>query len=150
MEALLGLIGLGLVWVGALCLWAWSWDRHVQLILAAGFDVESEHRNLQSGELVWLQVRSHTIGWSAFFFAFFALQGLAGFPVWKRLGLACVLSVTYAYGRTAREVGQGPERVPLLTPWADKVWYFSILSAEWLGYFGVLVFLGQFFVEAAK
>lgn len=150
MTALLGVLGLGVFWLGALCLVAWSWGKHLELMLAAGIDVVSEHRKLKPGTVLWLCVRSHTIGWSIFFFAFFALLGLAEFPVWQRLGIACLLSVTYAYSRTNRVTQREPGVVPLFTPWADRVWYFSIWSAEWLGYFGVLIFLGQLLVEAIR
>lgn len=114
-----------------------------RLLQAAGIDVVSEHRNLKPGAMVWLKVRSHTIGWSVFLFAFFALLGVAECPVWQRLGIAFCLSVSYEYSRTTRGMGRDPSRVLLFTPLADKVWEFSIVSAEWLGYFGVLIFLGS-------
>lgn len=98
--------------------------------------------------MLWLNVRRHTIGWSVFFFGFFVLLGLADFPVWQRLGIAFLLSVTYGYQRVTKETGRDRGAVPLFTPFADKVWGFAILSAEWLGYFGVLVFLGQLIIEA--
>jgi hypothetical protein len=75
MVALVGAVGLGLFWLGALCLLAWSWGKYLQLLLAVGIDVASEHRELKPGKVLWLNVRRHTIGWSVFFLAFLRLFG---------------------------------------------------------------------------
>lgn len=150
MPAFLGLVALGLFWVGALCALTWSWDRYLHRASAAGVEISSKHRELKLSTVLWLNVRSHTVGWSAFYFVFFVLLGLAGFPVWQRLGIGCVLALYYGSLRASRETGQQPGQPSLFSPRVDRVWYFTILSAEWLGYFGVLVFAGQILVEVVK
>jgi hypothetical protein len=150
MSAFLGLVALGLVWLGALCALAWSWDRYLQRALAAEVEITSEHRDLKFGTLLWSNVRSHTVGWSAFYFGFFLLLGLVGFPVWQRLGIGCLLALYYGYLCAGRETGKYSDRLSLFSPAVDRVWYSTILSAEWLGYYGVLIFAGQLLVEAVK
>lgn len=150
MTAFLGLIALGLVWLGALYALGWSWDRYLNRALAADVEISSEHRDLQFGTRVWSNVRSHTVGWSGFFFGFFLLLGLVGFPVWQRLGVGCLLALYYGYLRASRETGKYRDQLSLFSPAADRVWYFIILSIEWLGYYGVLIFAGQLLIEVFK
>lgn len=150
MTALLGLIALALVWVGALFGLVWSWNRRIQRFRAAGLEVALEHRNLKADEVLWLNVRSHTAGWSAFYFCFFVLLGLADFPVWQRLGVGFSLALFYGYLSASRETGRYCDRLSLFSPRADPVWLFVIVSAELLGYFGVLICAGQILVEVVK
>lgn len=149
MPAFLGLLALGLVWLGALYALARTWDRYLQRALAADVEISKEHRDLKFGSVLWSNVRSHTSGWSAFFFGFFLLLGLAEFPVWQRLGIACLLALYYGYLRASRETGKC-DRLAIFSPAVDRVWYFIILSAEWLGYFGVLIFFGQLLIEVVN
>jgi hypothetical protein len=150
MSVFLGLVALGLFWIGSLCALTWSWDRSLQRALAAGVEILSEHRSLKLRTVLWLNIRSHTVGWSAFYFCFFVLLGLADFPVWQRLGIGGLLALYYGYLRESRETGQYPDRPSLFSPSVDRVWYFTILSAEWFGYYGVLILAGQVLVGLLK
>jgi hypothetical protein len=150
MPAFLGLVALGLFWVGALCALAWSWNRYLQRALAANIQISDQHRGFKLSTVLWGNIRSHTIGWSAFYFFFFLLLGLASFPTWQRLGISFVLALYYGYLRESRETGKHRDRLTLFSPRADRVWYFTVLSAEWFGYYGVLVFAGQLVLEAVK
>lgn len=150
MAALIGLIALSLFWLGALAAVAWSWDRYLQRSLAVGVDISQEHRELNTKRVIWLNVRRHTVGWTLFYFSFFFALGLVGLPVWQRLGIGCLLALYYGYLRASTETHQDGDRLPLFSSRTDKAWYFTILSAEWLGYYGVLIFAGEVIVAVVK
>jgi hypothetical protein len=115
-----------------------------------GIDIAQEHRTLGRGTVMWLNVRRHTAGWTAFYFLFFLALGLADLPVWQRLGVGCLLALYYGYLRASKETHQDRDRLPLFSPRSDRLWYFTILSAEWLGYYGVLIFAGDLLLAVVK
>lgn len=96
---------------------------------------------------MWLNIRRHTIGWTVFYFLFILVLGLIDLPIWQRLGIGCLLALYYGYLRASTETNQADNRLALFSPTTDKVWYFTILSAEWLGYFGVLIFVGELLIS---
>jgi hypothetical protein len=83
-----------LVWVGVMWVITWSWDRHVQVYLAAGVVVPEDQRST-----IKRRAQRHTLGWTAFFVGFFLVLALSDFPLWQRLGIAAVLSIYYGVTR---------------------------------------------------
>jgi hypothetical protein len=148
------LIGLGIalvLWCVALLAIAWSWERHLPIAIAAGAEIDETLRQLTLAQVLWQNVRRHTLGWTAFFFIFFFLLALASFPAWQCLGIAVVLAIYYGSIRWRREAAgaakAGSRGASLLGPSKDDVWYGCLAVAEWCGYLGLIVFGSQIVAE---
>jgi len=132
---------MALVWVAGLSALAWSWRRGLLVFEEADIDVPDEVCGLRSTEIAWLNVRRHTVGWTAFFFGVFLIAAVINLPLWARLGMALALGVYYGTIRINNEnENDGKSRAPLFSESFDGVWYPAVACLEWIGYLGVLVF----------
>lgn len=141
---MLSVVGLGamlLLWLATLRTLAWSWQRHLPVAMAAGIEVKGDLRELTPSQVIWRNVQRHSWGWTVFFFAFFSLLDIAGFPTWQRLGIAIVLSTYWGIVRVQLDEAQSgqegePRRDILFGPVKDQVWYRGLAVGEWFGYLG--------------
>lgn len=147
MTAGVGVVLMLAWWAFALRGLAWSWQKHVPVLMSAGESVRGDFRELRQSQVFWMNVRRHTVGWTIFFSLFFLALGLAKFPVWQRLVIAAGLAAWYASARIAQGEGSGGAEAWLFGPKRDRAWYWVLAAAEWFGYLGVLVFCGQAVVE---
>jgi hypothetical protein len=138
-----------ILWVGAMGAIVWSWNRHVPIVISAGFDVRP---NLQHIGLVDV-LRRHTAGWTFFFVLWFFVLGISDFPLWQQLGIAALLAVVYGLSRIRRGEenrigGNEPERVAMFGEVRDKVWYRALAIAEWAGYLSVIALATTLILKA--
>jgi len=147
---LLGLIGMAFVWFAGLYGLAWSWRRSVLAFEAADVDIPDGLRTLSATEVMGLNVRRHTIGWSVFFFSCFLALAVIDLPIWAGLGMALVLGVHYGSVQVTDEREQEARAVrpPIFSEEIDNVGYTAVAATEWFGYLGVLVFAAQIVSEA--
>jgi hypothetical protein len=129
------------LWIGAMSGIVWSWNRHVPLVVEAGFDVKKEHRHIDLARVA----RRHTLGWTAFFSVLFLALALSSFPLWQRVGFAVVLSVIYGLSRIKRgeanRLGKDePNRVAMFGVTRDRLWYRVLAIGDWAGYLIAIVF----------
>jgi hypothetical protein len=137
------------LWMGAMRAIVWSWNRHVPIVISAGFDVRP---NLQRIGLVDV-LRRHTVGWTFFFILWFVVLGISDFPLWQQLVIAALLAVAYGLSRIRRGEenrigGTEPGRVAMFGEVRDKVWYRVLAIAEWAGYLSVIALTTTLILEA--
>lgn len=132
-----------LAWVGVMWVIAWSWDRHVQVYLAAGVVVPADQR-----PTIKKQAQRHTLGWTIFLVVFFLVLAVSAFPLWQLLGIAAVLSICYGVTRINREgAGRKRPRVSLFGETRDTFWYRGLAITEWMAFLASVAFAAQLVVE---
>lgn len=149
MLAIGGLLIALILWITAMSGIVWSWNRHVPLVVAAGFDVKKENQHIDLARVV----RRHTWGWTAFFLALFLALALSDFPLWQRVAFAAVLSVIYGLSRIKRgeatRLGKDePERVAMFSVTRDRLWYRVLAIGDWAGYLIAIVFATELVAKA--
>lgn len=146
----IGLALMALVWAGGLVGLAWSWQRAVAGYEAVGRNVPQDIGRLGAVDVAWLNVRQHTVVWSLFFFGCFLVLALIDLPVWAGLGMALVLGAYYGQIRLAQYEESSGGRPIVFSESLDKVWFAVIVTLEWCGYMGVLMFTASIVVEAVR
>lgn len=141
MASALGLAIAVMVWILAIRAIAWSFDRQVAAVAAAGLPVEDRFRRISMKEVA----RYHTLGWTAAIFIFFVLLELAAFPLWQLLGFAGLLSLVYGTSAVARGESEwigkdDAENVAVFGPVKDAIWYRMLMIIEWAAYLVSIVF----------
>jgi hypothetical protein len=141
MLAIGGILVAAILWMMAMWGITWTWNRHVPIVMAAGFEVEEKYRRIDLKRVA----RRHTLGWTAFFVGLFLVMALSNFPLWQRLGIAVLLSVFYGLSRIRRGevhwVGRSePQRTAMFGKVRDRIWYRILAVAEWTGYLCAIVF----------
>lgn len=139
-----GLLVAVVFWTTAMLGIVWSWNRHVPIVVAAGFHVDQQYQRIGLREVS----RRHTPGWTAFFVGMFLVMELSDFPLWQRLGIAVMLAVFYGLSRIRRGEAQWvaknePGLASMFGTFRDRIWYRLLAIAEWTGYLCTIAFLTQ-------
>jgi hypothetical protein len=146
----IGLALMALVWAGALAGLAWSWRRTVTGYEGDGRTIPEDIGRLNSIDVARLNVRRHTVGWSAFYSGCFLVLALIELPLWASLGMVVVLGTYYGQNRIDRGEAEGEGRPIVFSRSLDKIALTVIVTLEWCGYFGVLLFAANIAVEAVR
>lgn len=149
MISLLGLLLAILFWIGILWGIAWTWNRHVEVLLASGVQVDEADQHMTIKRVA----RYHTVGLAITFFIFFLVLGLATFPLWQLLGIAGCLSLYFGPSAVARSEDEWTSRhdpgdLALLGRQSDAIWYRVLMVLEWAFYLGIIVLAAYLLVEA--
>lgn len=144
-----GLLIALIIWIAAMSGIVWSWNRHVPIVVAAGFDVKKENQHIDLARVA----RRHTWGWTTFFLVLFLALALFDFPLWQRAAFVVVLSVIYGLsrikrGETTRLGKDEPERVAMFGVTRDQLWYRVLTIGDWAGYLLAIVFATELVARA--
>jgi len=144
-----GLLIALVLWIGAMSGIVWSWNRHVPLVMAAGFEVEEKNQHIDLARVA----RRHTLGWTAFFAGIFLVLALWNFPLGQRVLFAVVLSAIYGLSRIKRgeatRLGKDePSRVAMFGVARDRLWYRVLATGDWAGYLVGIVFATELVAQA--
>lgn len=90
-----------LIWLGVTILIAWTWKRHIALMVGSGVQIDAKDQQMSSARIP----KRHMVGWSAAFFAVFLLLELADVPLWWLLLFCRLLAIVYG----SSEIGRGEQ-----------------------------------------
>lgn len=138
--SVLGLLGSLMLYLGAM--WAMSWSAvRARRVEAQGVSVVDKPTLPSVSEAV----HRHGLEWLIGYFVFFFVLGIAGFPLWQRLGTGLLLALFFGsvwFARSGRASGHNGIRSA-----AINAWYWSLAVADLLGFMWTLCFLGEVALE---
>jgi hypothetical protein len=137
-----------LLWIGILHGIAWTWNRHVAVMLSSGIQVDTSDQHMT----IWRVASYHTVDWTVTFFILFLILELATFPLWQILGLAGLLSLYFGTAAVAKGENEwigrdGPGAVSLFGRLRDAIWYRTLMVLEWFTHLAVLVLVANLIFE---
>ncbi|HEU5062007.1 MAG TPA: hypothetical protein VFT79_02500 [Solirubrobacterales bacterium] len=148
MPSWVGLLAALSMWLVAMGVIAWTWNRHVAVMTASGVEVDDRDRHISVERVA----RYHTLGWTVVLFIFFVLLDLAAFPLWQRLGFSGLLALVYGGHAISRGEGEwvgrdDPGAFALFGRFRDALWYRVLMVTDWAAYLATIVFGADLAVE---